>query len=96
MIVKIHEDQQRIIIALCDKDIFGRKFEEKNIVLDLSSEFFNGSEMKTEEIKDLIKKAYIVNAAGKRSIDLLKNLNLIDEKSIILVSNIPTVQVYKL
>ena len=58
MIVKIHKTQEgRIILAVCDKEIIGKKYEENGIQLDLKSEFYKGKEIEEEKVKELFKKA---------------------------------------
>ena len=51
MIVKVHSDKNRLIVAVCDNEVFGKKFYEGELQLDLSSDFFKGEEMKEEESK---------------------------------------------
>ena len=36
---------KRLVLALCDKDILGKKFEDSKRVLDLSSNFFKLAEL---------------------------------------------------
>jgi len=66
MIVKEHINEGKLILALCDKNLLGKKIEDQNIQLDLSSSFYKGEEADIEELKKLIKKAYIINAVGKK------------------------------
>ena len=45
MIVKIHKmPDGRSVIAVCDSNLLGKKFEEKNLQLDLTADFYKGSE----------------------------------------------------
>ena len=68
MIVKIHKDGDgRRIMAVCDDDIKGKIFSSGRLRLDLSSPFFDGKSMDEAETEKLMKSAYIINAAGKRS-----------------------------
>lgn len=93
MIVKIHKTQEgRKIIAICDKELIGKRFEEGNLQLNLRSDFYNGEEKKEEEIKNLIKDVYIVNLAGEKSIKFGIDMKVVDKKNIIRIKNIPHVQ----
>ena len=50
MIVKIHKTRdRRKIIAVCDENLIGKRFEEREMQLDLSSDFYNGELMNEEE-----------------------------------------------
>jgi hypothetical protein len=88
MIVKIHKTPDgRIILAVCDSEILGKKFEEKGLQLDLSSDFFKGNEMKEEEIISLFKKAYIVNLNGEKAVKLGVREGVVSE--VIRIKGIP-------
>ncbi len=94
MIAKIHKSREgQTFLALCDKDILGKKFEEGKKQLDLTSKFYEGEEKKEKEIKDMIKHVYIINAAGKQTIEFLKKHDLVQEGHIITIDGIPHAQV---
>jgi hypothetical protein len=43
MILKEHKSHDgKCVIALCDDDILGKKFEENGLQLDLTSSFYKG------------------------------------------------------
>ncbi len=93
MIIKVHKTQDgRKITALCDNDLIGKKFEEKNLQLDLTSNFYKGEEKTKEEIIELIKGSYILNLAGKKSTNLAIKLGIIRKENIIKIKNIPHAQ----
>ena len=66
-------------MAICDSDVLGKKFEEKNLQLDLTSNFYKGEEKPEEEIKEIIKEVHILNIVGNKSIEFFRNLGLIQE-----------------
>lgn len=93
MIVKIHKTPDgKKVVAVCDKGLIGKKFKEKNIQLDLSSDFYNGKEMNEEEILELFKAAYIINLVGEKSIELGIKAGIIDKDNVIYVQKIPHAQ----
>lgn len=92
MIVKKHVNEGRLVLAICDSDIIGKKFSEDNKQLDLTSSFYKGEEMEKEELKKLIKKAHIINAVGKESVSFLIKEKLVDKKNIIEIENVPHAQ----
>jgi uncharacterized protein len=93
ILVKKHIANNHLILALCDKELFGKIYKENSLCLDLSCNFYNGKLMHNEDIKKLIKQAYIVNLAGEKSLKIVKELNLIDDKNIIYIKKIPHVQI---
>lgn len=82
---------RRLILALCDKGLLGKKFSSKDALLDLASDFYKGEETSIVECRRLAKAAYIINAAGNESIKLLKDLGLAG--TVIDVQGIPHAQV---
>ena len=93
MIVKLHKTQEgKKIIAICDNELIGKKFEEKNLQLDLSGSFYKGEEKKEDEIKDLLAGNCIVNMVGDKSIKFGIKIGIIDSKNIIKIKNIPHAQ----
>ena len=94
ILAKIHQnpDGQKIL-ALCDQELLGKKFEQGNRQLDLTSEFYQGEEATEEKIKELIKDVYIINLVGEESLTLIKKLKLTDEKHVIRIKNVPHAQV---
>ncbi len=93
MIVRIHEPQAgKKIVAICDEELVGKKFKEKNVQLDLSSEFYNGEKKSEEDILKLLDYAYIVNMVGKNAVNLGKKAGIVLEKDILYVQKIPYTQ----
>jgi hypothetical protein len=93
MIAKVHKTLDgRKIVTLCDKNLLGKKYLDKNFQLDLTSSFYKGEEKSEQEIAYLIKKAYIVNIVGKESINFCLKLKLIDKRNLLYIKNIPHAQ----
>ena len=93
-IVKKHLSNRKLILAVCDPHILGKKFEEKNLQLDLTSNFYKGDEMSEEELAQVIKKAYIINVVGNKSINFFIQRVIIKKENINTISNIPHTQIF--
>lgn len=93
MIVKVHKTQEgKKIVAVCDEELIGKKLKEKNIQLDLSSEFYNGEKKSEKNILQLLDGAYIVNLVGKKAVNLGKKAGIVLESDAIYVQKIPPIQ----
>ncbi|MBW2972357.1 DUF424 family protein [Candidatus Woesearchaeota archaeon] len=92
MIVKVHSTPNGKLLAICDSDVLGKRFEEGNRQLNLSSRFYQGEEMEEEAVAKLLKAGYVVNAVGKRSVALLIRLKLVDKKNVVEVAGVPHAQ----
>jgi len=97
MIIKEHiTSDNRIILTVCDNKIIGKKFETNDLKLDLSSDFYKGREKTENEIIKLFGQAYMINLVGQKSVELGLKSNIISEKDIIKIKDIPYVQVVSL
>jgi len=91
-IAKLHEKQDRKVLAVIDSDLLGKCFTEGRKQLDLNSEFYNGKEMSKEEFNDLLPACDMLNLAGKEIISLAKELGLVEDEDIITIDNISHTQ----
>jgi hypothetical protein len=92
ILVKVHTKQDSSILSLCDKELIGKKFEDIDLQLDLTSNFYKGEEMTKEEVRKILLNYKIINAVGQRSVNLLLEFDLIDTKKILYIQDIPHAQ----
>ena len=92
MYLKIHKSY-RNVVALCDADIVGKKFEEGKKQLDCRENFYKETKVTKEEaIKILQKQANgdsTFNIVGKKSIQSAIEAGLTTKDSIGKIDNIP-------
>ena len=90
MIVKKHVTHEgRSVLAICDKEILGKKFEEGELQLDLTSQFYQGEEMSEEEILNILPKINSLNIVGQKSIDFAIKNKLLREENVKKIDNVP-------
>jgi uncharacterized protein len=92
MIVKLHKKEDKILVAACDEELLGQKFEENGKQIDLSGEFFNGEKMDHEEAGDLIRNADVVNLVGKKTVAIGLEEGVIEQENIVVIAGIQTAQ----
>ncbi len=92
MLVKIHEAYRKII-AICDSELLGKKFEQDNLQIDIKDGFYKGKELKEEQVLEIIeeskKEDACFNIVGRESISVALKAEIINEKNIITIQNIP-------
>jgi hypothetical protein len=96
MYVKIHESARGRIIAVCDEELIGKKFEEGDLILDVSERFYKGEIKKEEEVLDILKNEKNLNLVGEKTIKFAIDNNLINEEHVKTIDNIPYAQIYEL
>ena len=89
ILAKTHTADGKVMLALCDKNLIGKSYEQGKAVLDLKSDFYNGEEMDVETIMKHVYASYIINAVGQETINLLLHKNLIDNSDIKTIQDIP-------
>jgi hypothetical protein len=92
MLVKIHESYRKII-AVCDSELLGKRFEEGNLQIDVNEQFYNGEEKAYEDIVELLKDAAkedaTFNLVGEESVKAGIKAGIIIEDGIIRIQGIP-------
>ena len=91
--IKVH-NSYRSVVAVADSDLLGKRFEEGIKQLDVRENFYNGKKIEREE--EVIKKLKIhlaedatFNFAGKEAVNLAVKAEVISEKSVGYIDNIP-------
>lgn len=95
-VVAVHVSEGRRILAVCDSSVHGKRFEDDNVVLDLSSRFYSGEEKDKGAVEKLMQKAYTVHAVGKNSVAVAIGLGLAAKEDIKTVAGVPHVQILML
>lgn len=92
MLVKIIKGH-RNIVAICDSNLIGKKFEQEKFQLDLTTSFFKGEEFSEEEtikiIKKMSKEDSTFNIIGKKSTATALKAGIINKQGIKKIQRIP-------
>ena len=93
LIVKEYYSQHGYIYVVTDKDILGKKFEERKLQLDLTKKFYSGEEVSKEELKKKIKQARHLHLTGKEAVAVGIEMDLVDPEKILYIQKIPHAEV---
>jgi hypothetical protein len=101
ILVKVHESY-RLVVAVCDEDVFGRKLAEGKRVLDVSGVFFSskddsgepdGKAMSSEDAESEIVRCAnedaTFNFVGRNSVELAKRLGLVKSEGVMEIDGVP-------
>ena len=88
-IIKSYRD----IVAICDSELLGKKFEENEFQLDIKENFYKGEEVSEEQLREIIsnmsQEDATFNIVGEKSISLALEKEIIKEEGIKKIQNIP-------
>jgi len=92
MFVKIH-NSYRDVIAICDSELIGKKFEDNKFQLDVKENFFRGEKIDEEKVinmmKNMLKEDCIFNIIGKKSVNAALKAGIITKDGIKKIQGIP-------
>ena len=96
MYLKEYNSGSGLLVAVCDKDLLGKNFEEGGLSLKISERFYGGEEATEGEVIASLQRATIANLVGKRAIKCAVDNDFIEEACVIFVDGVPHAQMVKL
>lgn len=88
-IIKSYRD----VVAICDKELLGKTFEEGKFQLDVKENFYKGDVMPEEEIIEIMKSMSAedatFNIVGKKSVNAAIKAGIISKGGVGKIKNIP-------
>lgn len=88
-IIKTYRD----VVAICDSELLGKKFEDEKFQLDIKESFYGGEKKSEEEtleiIQEMSKEDATFNIVGQKSTQAAIKAGIIDKKNIGKIQNIP-------
>jgi hypothetical protein len=92
MLIKIHRTY-RDVVAICDSDLIGKRFEEGKFQLDIKESFFKGEkkskEKATKIMQDMSKEDATFNIVGEKSVNTALKAGIITKKGIKKIQGVP-------
>lgn len=92
MLIKIHKSL-RHVVAICDSNLIGKKFEEGKRQLDVRENFYSEKEVGREEAIKIMKAHAIedatFNIVGKEATEAALEAGIINKKGIHKIKGIP-------
>jgi len=92
MYLKTYKSGKETLIAVCDCDILGKRFEEGPLHIDVSADFFGNVKATPEEIERSLSNATIANFVGQCSVNFAINLDYVDKDNILVIDGVPCAQ----
>jgi len=66
------------VLAACDEDLVGKKFEENELVLDIRKSFYLDRKVGEEELSRLLAETKNINLVGEQTINIAKRDKLVN------------------
>ena len=94
--LKINKTEKNEIIALCDSDLIGKNFSEKDLNLNVNERFYKGDIMGEDKIVKILMNAKNINIVGEEAIRLAVKHNIVEKEDIIKIKNIPHAIIFEI
>ena len=92
MLVKIQKSY-RYVVAICDSELLGKKFEEARFQLDVKESFYKGEELPKDKVielmKDMVMEDVTFNIVGKEATDAALEAGIITQEAIGTIQGVP-------
>ena len=83
----------RYVVAVCDKELLGKRFEDGKFQIDVKENFYKGKETERADaikiMKEMSKEDATFNIVGKESVSAALEAGIISEKEIGRIHGIP-------
>lgn len=92
MIVKVHQTENGTLVAVCDTDLLGKRFEDGKLQIDLTGDFYAGQEMDEDNAGDILRNCYTFNLVGEKAIELGLKEEVITHDDVKMIAGVPYAQ----
>ena len=93
---KTYEDEKDFLVAICDKNLLGEELPFKEIIFKVEESFYGNKLHNENQIKNIMRKATVINAVGNNIVDLLLKEGFIEENKIIKIGDTLHAQMAKI
>ncbi|RLE44207.1 DUF424 domain-containing protein [Candidatus Woesearchaeota archaeon] len=83
----------RMILVVVDDELVGKRFEEGDLQIDLSKDFYKGEEVSEAEVVGLFRKAYIIHLVGEKAVELGIKEGYVDRNRVVKIAGVKHAEV---
>jgi len=93
---RVYRAQSEVVVAACDRSVHGKTFEEGNLVLRVTKEFYGSELVGEDEISSLLARATIANLVGEDIIAHAIKIGIIEPQNVLKVEGVPHAQMVRM
>ena len=96
--MRIFRKGEEKVVAVCDTELIGKVLKEGELVLNLEkyASFYKGEDVDEKTVSRELLTATSINLVGDRATGIAKKLKLVKDSEVMLIQNVPHVQIYKI
>lgn len=93
MFVKLHRDEQAVILAACDEDLVGQTFRDGDRKLDVNEIFYRDEVLDRDGLVQRMKSVDIMNLVGDKAVAVAIEEGYASAEDVIIIAGVKHVQV---
>lgn len=83
MIVAERETPQGLLVAVCDSEVLGETFEDGEVSLTVTEEFYGGDRADHGAVVDALSRASVANLVGVDAVSLAVEHGFVDRENVL-------------
>ncbi|MFB6111123.1 MAG: DUF424 domain-containing protein [Halobacteriaceae archaeon] len=83
MILTERETDQGLLVTVCDRGILGETFEDGDVSLTVTEEFYGGQQVESAVVVERLREASVANIVGTESVGLAIEEGFVDEERVL-------------
>lgn len=83
MILKERDTDEGLLVAVCDNDVLGETFEDDDLSLTVTEEFYGGEQVGEEEVIESLAQADVANLVGIHVVSLAIEHGFVEEGNVL-------------
>ncbi|WP_132059139.1 DUF424 domain-containing protein [Halorussus amylolyticus] len=83
MILNERSTDEGLLVAVCDDDVLGETFEEGEVSLTVTEEFYGGDEVDEQAVVESLARASVANLVGREAVELAIREGFVDEANVL-------------
>lgn len=83
MIVSERRTDRGLLVTACDPGVLGETFEDGDLSLEVTEEFYGGEEVDAENVVESLSRASVANLVGEEVVELAIEEGFVDEERVL-------------
>ncbi len=83
MIVSERRTEKGLLVSVCDPDVLGETFEEGEVSLTVTEEFYGGEHRDEQAVRDTLARASVANIVGTEAVALAIEAGFVEEANVL-------------
>jgi len=83
MILTERETDEGLLVTVCDDDVLGETFEDGEVSLTVSEEFYGGEEADEQTVVNSLARASVANIVGTEAVELAIREGFVEEANVL-------------